>query len=171
MQILARHECQYWDSACYNDFVRSIELDMRTKLKEIDKQRRCFTATVKRYGGKLTNIPRMNVYSWQETLLVVNVKDAITKEVLTDHLWFKVGKRIQSLNAQTGDIVQFCARVDNYFKKVGEDYHLENPTQLKIVESDHSLFPEETARTVGSGIAYAKQLRKQYQSQSRECYA
>lgn len=135
---------------------------MRTQLKQRNGDRFCVTATVKRYGGKLTSIPKMNVYSWQETILLVDVIDSETGQELTDHVWLKVGKRIEDLNAKTGDRISFCARVDSYSKRGGEDFHFEYPSKLKIIEANPVLFPEEVARSVGTGIEYAKQLREQY---------
>lgn len=140
---------------------------MRTALRDLDGQRFTITATVKRYGGKLTNIEKLSVYSWQETILLVDVRHAESGKLLTDHVWFKVGKTFERLNAKTGDTIQFDARVDEYHKKAGIDYHLERPTKMKITESNPHLFPEEVARTVGTGIIYAKQLKEQYEKQRK----
>lgn len=138
---------------------------MREKLQKRNQERFTARATVKRYGGKLTNIPKLDIYSWQETILLVDVKDAKTDELLTDHVWLKVGKRLQTLNAKTGDLIQFDGRIDVYRKKGGHDYHFENPTRLIIVESHPELFPEQEAREVGMGIEYAKKLKEEYEKE------
>lgn len=137
---------------------------MRTELKQRNQRRFAVIATVKRYGGKLTHIPAMRVHSWQETILLVDVRDATTDDFLTDHIWFKVGKSFEKLRAKSGDRICFDARVDKYFKKDGkEDYHLERPTKLKIIDSNPDLFPEEIAKVTGTGIRYAMTLREKYQ--------
>lgn len=141
---------------------------MRQAFKKRDGERFTLKATVKRYGGKLTEISRLGVYSWQETILLVDVIDASTGEYLTDHVWFKVGLTFERLMAQTGDTIQFDARIDSYVKRSGIDYHLERPTKIKVLSSNTTLFSEETARHPGTGIEYAKKLKQQYQKERME---
>lgn len=146
---------------------------MRAALEQRSQERLTITATVKRYGGKHTVIDKMGIDAWEETILLVDVKDANTGDELTDHTWMKVGKRFLDLNAKTGDTIQLDARIDRYVKKDGIDYHFERPTKLKIVASNPEQFPEETARMVGTGIEYAKKLAEFHQISrmaSLECF-
>ena len=135
---------------------------MRENLKIRNGERFRVEGTIQRYGGKLTNIPKLDIYCWQETVLILNIKDVESGETLTDHIWLKVGKTIEKLNAASGDTIQFDARVDSYRKKGGIDYHFERPTKFKIISKDPSLFPEEEARFIGTGIEYAKKLKEKY---------
>lgn len=137
---------------------------MRKELKERGNKKLTITATIKRFGGKINSYHKRP--KWEETVLLVDVKD-INGQHLTDHIWMNVGEGIKKLNPQTGDLIQFDARVKSYLKRSGLDYHFENPTKLAIISSDPTLYPEETARKVGSGIEYAKILKKRYLPGSR----
>jgi hypothetical protein len=141
---------------------------MRENLKVRNGERFRVEGIVQRYGGKLTNIPKLDIYCWQETILILNIKDLNSGEILTDHIWLKVGKTIEKLNTESGDVIQFDARVDSYRKKSGIDYHFERPTKFKIISKDPSLFPEEEARFTGTGIAYAKKLKEKYDQERFE---
>jgi len=111
---------------------------MREKLAHINGKRFTFEGIFERFGIKSSfGHPK-------HTLLLRDVKDNSGK-VVTDHLWFNVGKRFDSLKLQAGDIVRFDARVkpyvkgyrgyrdDVYDKPVETDYRLSNPTNLRKV--------------------------------------
>lgn len=112
---------------------------MRKALKELGKEERHrFKGTVETFGSK-------NGYKHAEkTLCLKDIVLISTGEVVTDHLWFTVGKQMEELDIQIGDIVSFDARVDSYWKgyrgyrddvwdkPVQKDYKLSRPTKLKI---------------------------------------
>lgn len=81
---------------------------MRVKLKAYVDHRARFTATVGRFGTKP---------GWQgrslRTILLTDIRNE-SGQIVTDHLWFQVGKRIDALNLQPGDRVNFKARADYY---------------------------------------------------------
>jgi hypothetical protein len=106
---------------------------MRKELKNLSGQRMRFCATVERLGHK-------NGYKGPvPTILLKDVRRVDTGEVVTDHLWFTVGKTLSVLSP--GDEVEFDARVASYEKgykgyredvycPVSKDYKLERPTKL-----------------------------------------
>lgn len=83
---------------------------MREKLGNYLGKRRTFQGIFKRFGSK------SGYKGPVKTVLVVNLIDFVTKEVLTDHLWFTCGKQFDSLDLQEGELVQFDARVTEYLK-------------------------------------------------------
>ena len=102
-----------------------------------------FRGTVERYGRAGGRYP-------QRTLLLRDVVATDTREVVTDHLWLKVGKRIGALGELArGTVVEFDARVKPYWKQPdveyvelhpkGDwtrqvDYKLAWPTHVRVVE-------------------------------------
>jgi len=82
------------------------------------------TATVERFGHR-------NGYRGpEETVLLRDVRDATTGELLTDHLWFTVGKWAADL--QPGGRIRFTARATPYEKGYfgrREDVALDRPAQ------------------------------------------
>lgn len=112
---------------------------MRTKLKQLDKKRFLVTAEFSKFGTK-TN---WNGYQ-TPTVCFQNIKDS-EGNILTDHVWFTVGKRIKDMDLQEGDIVSYEARVSNYRKdyfKDTIDYKLNNPTKFKLIYRDSSITKE-----------------------------
>lgn len=103
---------------------------MRKELEKLDSVRMSFTATVGRYGTK------KNYHGYQEaTICFVNVKDE-DGNVMTDHIWFTVGKRIREMNLLLNQSVKFDARVSEYRKgyfKQGFDYKLNNITKIEKI--------------------------------------
>ena len=111
---------------------------MRKELKKQLGQRGCYSAVVSKFGSK------KNWHGFPEpTVMLANVRDADGK-IVCDHLWLKVGKRIESLSLNIGDVVTFEARVTEYEKgykgyredvyaPIETDYRLSNPTKLKVV--------------------------------------
>lgn len=83
---------------------------MREKLGKYLGKRRTFQGVFKRFGSK------SGYKGPEKTVLVVNLIDFVTKELLTDHLWFTCGKQFDTLDLHEGDIVQFDARVTQYLK-------------------------------------------------------
>ena len=111
---------------------------MRKNLKNIEGERLRFKATVERFGKKTSfkGFP-------EDTILFKNVIRLDNNELATDHIWFTVGKTISSLNLNSGDVVEFDARVGDYVKGyvnyrefIDErtvDYKLNRPTRFKII--------------------------------------
>ena len=113
---------------------------MRTSLAPIAGRRRKFRGVFVRYGQK------SGYKGTLTTILLKDIQDMIERKVVTDHLWFTMGKRFQSLNLQNGDIVEFDARVTRYYKgyqgrredelhPIELDYRLSFPTKLKKVDA------------------------------------
>jgi hypothetical protein len=68
---------------------------MRTNLKKQLGNRSSYSGIVSRYGSK------KNWHGFPEpTILLVDVKDDLGN-LVADHLWFKVGKRIVGIRFQT----------------------------------------------------------------------
>lgn len=84
---------------------------MREKLKAIEGERLRFSGTVARFGKRTDRNGSENV-----TVLFCKVVRMDTGKEVTDHLWFNVGKRIQSLLLSVGDVVEFDATVVSYTK-------------------------------------------------------
>jgi hypothetical protein len=111
--------------------------EMREKLGKYLGKRRTFQGVFKRFGSKA------GYKGPVKTVLVVNLIDFVTKEILTNHLWFTCGKRFDKLDLQEGELVQFDARVTEYLKgyqgrnEFGEegfqelDYRLSFPTRVR----------------------------------------
>ena len=110
---------------------------MRKELQEINGKRTAFTAIVDRFGTKSSfRGPPL------PTICLKDVKDS-TGKVVTDHLWFTVGKTLKALELQPGDKITFDARVTEYYKgykghrddydlpPVEKDYRLSLPTKVK----------------------------------------
>lgn len=107
----------------------------RKHLRQLNGERMRFEATISRFGHKSAfrgpPIP---------TILLTNVKNAATGEVLTDHVWVTHGKTWG--NCQEGQQVAFDARVTSYIKgykgyrddvfdaPLQKDYRLSNPTKV-----------------------------------------
>lgn len=114
---------------------------MRKDLKEMDGTRLRFRARVERFGSKTT----YRDYE-EKTILLKNITRVDNGLEVTDHLWFTVGKTIDALDLQPGDMVEFDARVANYVKgyvnhrrgvddrKV--DYKLSRPTRFVRLADD-----------------------------------
>jgi hypothetical protein len=114
---------------------------VREALAKLHGSRRRFQGTVDRFGQKA---------GWKYTLTTVmlkDVSDCASQKVVTDHLWFTLLKRFESLNLIIGDVISFDARVtkylkgyqgrrdDDYVKPMEVDYRLSFPTKLVKVES------------------------------------
>ncbi len=111
---------------------------MRSLLAPIAGRRRKFRGTFVRYGQK------SGYKEILTTILLANVADIASRKVVTDHLWFTMGKRFEALALKHGDLVEFDTRVTTYYKgyqgdredemhPVELDYRLSFPTKLKKV--------------------------------------
>ena len=113
---------------------------MRKELKSLYQQRMEFVAVVERFGTKSAfRGPPL------ETILLKDVARADNGEIVTDHLWFAVGKSWKGFRA--GDRVAFTARVGQYEKGYfgrredvyvpnEMDYRLERPTDVHVLVVD-----------------------------------
>jgi len=111
---------------------------MRSELARWDGCRREFQGVFVRFGVK-AGFKRPLV-----TVLLKDVIDVRTGKLTTDHLWFTLGKRLEQLQLQEGDVIRFWARVTRYLKgykgpredvdkPLEYDYRLSFPTKLRKV--------------------------------------
>lgn len=94
---------------------------------------------------------KKNGYKGPETtVLLKDVLDVAAKRVVTDHIWFTLGKRLACLELKPGDIVRFEARVSQYvkgyrghrseddfegnYRPLQYDYRLSFPTKVQKLE-------------------------------------
>lgn len=101
---------------------------MRKELKKIKNKRTTFIGEVNKFGTK----PSYKGYP-KKTILLINIKFKETNEIATDHIWFTVGKTIENIELNIGDIIQFDARVKQYKKGYIEkevDYKLSNISKI-----------------------------------------
>jgi hypothetical protein len=118
---------------------------MRSELKALGSHRRyTFVATFERYGSRENHF---SAYP-EITMLFLNVMERCSGKKVTDHIWLKCGKRMETLGElKKGDMIQFDARVDQYVKgyqgrkaeEMGEDWseldwRLSFPTNVKRIE-------------------------------------
>lgn len=127
---------------------------MRKKLSNMSGERRRFCGWFVRYGTK-------PAYRGPDlrTVLLADVTDVVSGEVVTDHLWFNLTKGFAALGELgEGDIVSFDARVTGYqkgyrgrrddvYKPVERDYRLERPTKIRLEMSEQER-QEEAAEQV-----------------------
>lgn len=117
----------------------------RKQLRKMNGERTTFCATFARYGTKPGYMGRS-----QRTMLLRKVRRADTSEIVCDHVWFTVGKRLAALgDLEKGNIVEFDARVSSYKKGYRGrrieamienpqrfDYKLSNPTRMHKIEPE-----------------------------------
>lgn len=113
---------------------------MREELKEIHGVRAEFRAEIARFGTKSGYKGSRPI----PTVLLRNIRDAGGK-LVTDHLWFTVGKTLEDLKLVEGDEITFQARVTDYIKgyrgyredvydkPIETDYRLSHPTKVAKV--------------------------------------
>ena len=110
---------------------------MREVLRDIGRQdRHVFTAEFVRFGSKRGYEGRKI-----RTILLKDVKCG--DSIVTDHIWFTMGWQFSDLNLESGDRIEFCARVAPYTKgyrglredvcdkPVEKDWRLSNPTKVR----------------------------------------
>lgn len=107
---------------------------MRAKLRQRAGDRQTFAATVGDFSWK------RNRWGASQTILLKDLTDPSTGEVLTDHVWFGRGQWASDLTV--GDRITFDARVTQYVKgyrgrhnnsempAVRVDYNLSHPTKV-----------------------------------------
>lgn len=115
----------------------------RSDLRKVDGRRR-FRATFVRYG-------KATAYKGAPltTILLRDVKLVETGEVVTDHLWLKVGKQLGAVGwLHDGDAIEFDARAKRYEKGYrGWRYKPDAPPAT----SDWKLaFPTKVSKVAGS---------------------
>jgi hypothetical protein len=112
---------------------------MRKKLAEEVGIRKKFKGVFARYGKKVN----YKGYS-EETVLVEQIVDAETNQVMCDHIWFSLTKSFEKLNLTSGDVLQFDARIKEYKKgyknnaykinNTTKDFKLSHPTNISLVK-------------------------------------
>ena len=112
---------------------------MRKKLAEEVGARKISRGVFARYGKKVS----YKGYS-EETVLVEQIVDAETNQVMCDHIWFSLTKSFEKLNLTSGDVLQFDARIKEYKKgyknsaykinNTTKDFKLSHPTHISLVK-------------------------------------
>ncbi len=110
--------------------------------KELAKElgiRKKFNGVFSRIGKKTG----FNGYS-EETILLKNIRDSETSQIVADHIWFNFTKGFEKLSLTEGIILEFEARIKEYKKgymnskyKINNstsDYKLSHPSLIKRVE-------------------------------------
>jgi hypothetical protein len=112
---------------------------IRKKLAAENGERKKFRAIFTRFGKKV------NYKGYSETtVLLTNIADVETGNVVADHLWFSYTAGFESANLKEGATVEFEARVKEYSKgyvnkRIGinnrrKDYKLSHPTKIRSQE-------------------------------------
>ena len=107
---------------------------IRKKLKQRDHERFRIQAKVERFSVRT---------GWkgakEPTVLLKDITDVVTGEVLTDHMWFRTGR--WSATLRVGDTVYFDARVTRYAKAKGRrfDWRMARPTKVVRVSGQRQL--------------------------------
>jgi len=111
---------------------------MRKKLAKEEGNRKKFRAVIDRLGKKIN----FKGYT-EETVLLKNVVDLETSQVVTDHLWLSLTKGFEKISLESGTLIEFEARVKEYQKgyinkaagiNLGKaDYKLSHPTKIKVI--------------------------------------
>ena len=146
---------------------------MRTKLKAIGTETRDrYLANVVRCGvmyNTFANKP-------ERTILLGNVVHIDSGNIVTDHLWMKVGKKLCDLKLKSGDTIKFNARVGTYkrfSRKHKIDYKLNRMTNIEVSYSDRELNEDELTSadpaTFGEwkDIQELNRLKKEYSDDSQ----
>ncbi|MFZ6012780.1 MAG: hypothetical protein ACOYXT_20715 [Bacteroidota bacterium] len=111
---------------------------IRKRLAPQEGQRKKFKAVFTRFGKKVN----FKGYS-ETTLLLSNITDAETNEIVADHVWFTYTSSFEKADLVEGESIEFEARVKEYSKgyvnrKIGinqrkTDYKLSHPTKVKVI--------------------------------------
>lgn len=112
---------------------------VRKRLASDEGERRRFRARFERFGKKAG----YNGYS-ETTVLLRDITDASTNELLTDHSWFAYTRGFEKLKLEENVVIEFEARVKKYAKgyvnknyginRRTHDYKLSHPTKIVIVQ-------------------------------------
>jgi hypothetical protein len=111
---------------------------VRKVLAKAEGERKKFSGIFSRLGKK-TNYQG---YS-EDTILLINIIDLETKQIVADHLWFSYTKSFEKISLSEGVVVEFEARVKEYKKgyvnsryKINQsrkDFKLSHPTKIRII--------------------------------------
>lgn len=114
---------------------------MRKRLESNKGARKKFHAVFSRFGKKVS----FSGYS-DQTVLLIDIRDAETQEKLADHVWFAYTRGFENIQLRPGARVEFEARIKEYKKgyvnrryKINQrklDYKLSYPTRITIIK-DH----------------------------------
>jgi hypothetical protein len=110
---------------------------MRKRLAAEEGQRKKFRGVFSRVGKKVN----YKGYS-EDTILLTDITDATTNEVVAGHVWFSFTKGFEKIKLEEGVVLEFEARIKEYAKgyvnkQYGinnrkKDYKLSHPTKIKI---------------------------------------
>lgn len=120
---------------------------MRKSLQQKSGERRRFHAIFSKYGKK----PGYHDYA-EETILLTDVKDWTSGELVADHLWFTLTKGFREVGLIKGQRIAFDARIKKYMKgyvnqkyKINQrtsDYKLSHPTRIAAIRIESKDTPQ-----------------------------
>jgi hypothetical protein len=117
---------------------------MRSELAQWEGHRREFQGVFVRFGSKSGFKHPLT------TILLKDIRDVRTGQVVTDHIWFTLGKGFERLSLRENDIVRFWARVTKYLK----GYKGRREVEDKPLEQDYRLsFPTKLTRLPRGSVA------------------
>jgi hypothetical protein len=111
---------------------------MRKALASEVGVRKSFVATFSRLGKKVN----FKGHS-EDTILLVDIKDEATQQVVADHMWFAYTKGFEKITLTLGVKIAFDARVSDYKKgyvnkryginQAKKDFRLSHPTKIRLI--------------------------------------
>ena len=100
---------------------------MRTKLGRInDKEKHEYIGKIVRFGVQKDDRSK-------KTVMLQDICD-VKGNLITDHLWFPVDKRMEKAAVRRGDIISFQARVGCYTKGIAKNYNLKDLSNIVILQ-------------------------------------
>lgn len=118
----------------------------RNTLKKFDGKRKTFRGRFERFGTRQSPEDGEE----EQPILLTDIEDASTSQIVTPYVWFGYGKGFQKLgDLSRGDVIRFSARVERYKKGYGGmhdvqafmekpvhvEYTLVKPTQILLVSA------------------------------------
>lgn len=111
---------------------------MRKRLELNKGVRKKFHAVFSHFGKKIN----FSGYT-DQTVLLIDIRDAETQEALTDHAWFAYTRGFERIQLRPGVKVAFEARIKEYKKgyvnrrysinRQKVDYKLSHPTRITMI--------------------------------------
>ena len=146
--------------ASYSDTPKTIP-PQRSSLRKREGQTFQVTAVFAREGERTTN---GRTYP---TILIEDVRDALSGELVADHLWFNAGEIWRRARLRSGDIVQFVARSIEYrtgywgpsklirqYDPPRVDYKLTPPQGLKVIAKNRRQVRPKRSRPDAVALAH-----------------
>jgi len=119
----------------------------REALKKLLGQTVCVTAVFEKEGSKRCKHSRATS---KETVVIKNIRDIESREILAGHLWFNKGNTWKKLKLRKGDMIELTARCKEYRKGYwgpsalrrrlnppSIDYGLTAPKEIRVISRSH----------------------------------